>query len=299
MLDGDDVLAVRVSARGSRLVRLASRAAVAEQVRRARADFAVLSNVLIPVPMREAAVGSLSRTLAALDDALVVPLEADGDLHVAARDLLLALPWASLPSRRGLRTWANSWVDLRVGEPVHRTDEALVVAGPGLRFSGAEAKLVASVWEGAEALAGEEATCEAVVDGLRTAGVVHLAAHGTHETDNPLFSSLRLADGPLFAHELDGTDLHGVVVVLSACEVGLSTPRIGGESLGLTSVLLRLGARAVIASVAPLRDDVAARVMPSLHAELRDGAMPGTALARAVADEPEPVPLVCFGPLVL
>ncbi len=117
-------------------------------------------------------------------------------------------------------------------------------------------------------------------------GVVHLAAHGTHETDNPLFSSLRLADGPLFAHELDGTDLHGVVVVLSACEVGLSTPRIGGESLGLTSVLLRLGARAVIASVAPLRDDVAARVMPSLHAELRDGAMPGTALARAVADEP-------------
>ncbi len=131
-------------------------------------------------------------------------------------------------------------------------------------------------------------------------GVVHLAAHGTHETDNPLFSSLRLADGPLFAHELDGTDLHGVVVVLSACEVGLSTPRIGGESLGLTSVLLRLGARAVIASVAPLRDDVvAARVMPSLHAELRDGAMPGTALARAVADEPEPVPLVCFGPLAL
>ncbi|MBE9924586.1 CHAT domain-containing protein [Cellulosimicrobium cellulans] len=299
MLDGDDVLAVRVSARGSRLVRLASRAAVAEQVRRARADFAVLSNVLIPVPMREAAVGSLSRTLAALDDALVVPLEAEGDLHVAARDLLLALPWASLPSRRGLRTWANSWVDLRVGEPVRRADEALVVAGPGLRFSGAEAKLVASVWEGADALAGEAATCEAVVDGLRTAGVVHLAAHGTHETDNPLFSSLRLADGPLFAHELDGTDLHGVVVVLSACEVGLSTPRIGGESLGLTSVLLRLGARAVIASVAPLRDDVAARVMPSLHAELRDGAMPGTALARAVADEPEPVPLVCFGPLVL
>ncbi|QJW37595.1 CHAT domain-containing protein [Cellulosimicrobium protaetiae] len=299
VLDGDDVRAVRVSAEGTRLVRLARRTTVAEQVRRARADFAVLSNVLIPVPMREAAVASLTRTLTALDEALVAPLEADGDLHVAARDLLLALPWASLPSRRGLRTWANSWVDLRIGEPTRRADEALVVAGPGLRFSSAEAKLVASVWEGSDALAGEDATCEAVVDGLRTAGVVHLAAHGTHETDNPLFSSLRLADGPLFAHELDGIDLHGVVVVLSACEVGLSTPRIGGESLGLTSVLLRLGARAVVASVAPLRDDVAARVMPSLHAELRDGAMPGTALARAVADEPEPVPLVCFGPLVL
>lgn len=299
VLEGDDVLAVRVSATGTRLVPLASRTTVAEQVRRARADLAVLSNVLIPVPMREAAVASLTRTLTVLDESLVAPLGATGDLHVAARDLLLALPWASLPSRKGLRTWANSWVDLRVGEPTRRADEALVVAGPGLRFSGAEAKLVASAWEGAEALAGEDATCAAVVEGMRTAGVVHLAAHGTHETDNPLFSSLRLADGPLFAHELDGIDLHGVVVVLSACEVGLSTPRIGGESLGLTSVLLRLGARAVIASVAPLRDDVAARVMPALHAELRDGAMPGTALARAVADEPEPVPLVCFGPLVL
>src|SRR5690606_14209674 len=170
VLDGDDVLAVRVSATGSRLVRLAPQAAVAEQVRRARADFAVLSNVLIPVPMREAAVASIGRTLAALDDVLVAPLEADGDLHVAARDLLLAVPWASLPSRRGRRTWANSWVDLRVGESGRRADDALVVAGPGLRFSSAEAKLVASVWDGSDALTGEDATCAAVLDGLGPAG---------------------------------------------------------------------------------------------------------------------------------
>ncbi|MBD5786752.1 CHAT domain-containing protein [Cellulosimicrobium terreum] len=299
VLHGDHVHAVRVSAAGSRFVRLGRQDVVVEKVRRARADLAVLSNVLIPVPMREAAVASLARTLGALDELLLAPLEVEGDLHVAARDILLAVPWAALPSRRGKRTWANSWVDLRRGDPVRRSDGALVVAGPGLRFSSAEARLVASAWDGAEALTGEAATCAAVVDRLPTAGVVHLAAHGTHETDNPLFSSLRLADGPLFAHELDGIDLHGVVVVLSACEVGLSTPRIGGESLGLTSVLLRLRVRAVIASVAPLRDDVAARVMPALHAELRDGAMPGTALARAVADEEEPVPLVCFGPLVL
>lgn len=296
--DGE-VTAVRVSAAGSRLLRLAPIEEVGERVRRARADFAVLSNALIPVPMREAAVASLRRTLTWFDDTLVRPLDAAGDLHVAARDLLLAVPWAALPSRRGRRTWANSWVDLRRGEPTRRTDHALVVAGPGLRFAGAEAKLVSSVWDSTTTVTGLDATCASVVEGIEGAGVVHVAAHGTHDTDNPLFSSLRLADGPLFAHELDGFDLRGVVVVLSACEVGLSTPRIGGESLGLTSVLLRLGARAVIASVAPLRDDVAARVMPALHAELRAGAMPGAALARAVAEEPEPVPLVCFGPLVL
>ncbi len=299
LLIGDDVLAVRVTRQGSRFVRLAARAHVAELARRARADFGVLSNALIPEPMRAAAWSSLERSLVGLDEAVVVPLEAEGDLHLAVRDLLLGLPWPALPSRRGRRTWANSWLDLRVGDPARRSDDVLVVAGPGLHASVNEAKLVGEVWGSSTVLTGDDATCGAVVEALDGAGVVHLAAHGTHETDNPLFSSLRLADGPLFAHELDGIDLRGAVVVLSACEVGLSTARIGGEALGLTSVLLRLGARAVIASVAPLRDDVAARVMPAFHAELRDGATPGSALALAIADETEPVPLVCFGPLVL
>src|SRR5690606_31062433 len=115
--------------------------------------------------------------------------------------------------------------------------------------------------------------------------------------DNAMFSSLRLADGPLFAHELDGVDLAGATVVLSACELGLSTSDVGGEALGFASVLLRHGARSVIAAVAPLRDDVAVRVMPVLHAALRDGMRPGEALARATADEAEAVPLVCFGAL--
>jgi CHAT domain-containing protein len=67
--------------------------------------------------------------------------------------------------------------------------------------------------------------------------------------------------------------------------------------LGLTSVLLRLGARAVVAAVAPLSDVVAARVMPRFHAHLRATDDPEAALAVALADEPEPAPLVCFGSL--
>lgn len=292
------VSAVKLSRDGSELLRLAPLEDVAELVRRARADFSVLSNALIPVPMRAAATSSLRKVLTRLDDALLAPLQASGELHVAARDLLLAVPWTALPSRRGLRTWVNSWVDLQRSAETTRPSGVVVVAGPGLRAAVDEAERVASVWGGATVLVGERATCRNVVDGLDGAGVIHLAAHGTHETDNPLFSSLRLADGPLFAHELDGIDLRGAVVVLSACEVGLSSVRVGGEALGLASVLVRLGARAVIASVAPLRDDVAARIMPALHAELHRGAPPGVALARAVSTEDEPVPLVCFGPLV-
>lgn len=296
----DETLRVlRADSSGLSMIRLAPMVEVGERIRRTRADLDVLSNALIPAPMRAAARASLDRSLAWLDREVLAPIGAQGDLHIAARDLLLAVPWSSLPSRAGRRTWVNSWIDLQEATAEQTKPDVVVVAGPGLRAAESEAEAVARTWESATVLTGEEATCSATVERLPSAAVVHLATHGRHETDNPLFSSLRLADGPLFAHELDGVDLRGAVVVLSACEAGLSTVRIGGEPLGLTSVLLRLGAAAVVSSVAPLRDDVAARVMPEFHGRLRAGATPGDALAAAVAREEEPVPLVCFGPLAV
>jgi tetratricopeptide (TPR) repeat protein len=296
------VMAVRVDAHGETLHRLASREDVVELTNRARADFAVVANSLIPSALRTAAASSLRRTLTHLDDLLVAPLDATGDLHVAARGRMLTLPWAALPSRSGLRTWVADRVDLRPGlaaTGTARPGGVVVLAGPGTAGGVDEARAVAGVWPDVRLLTGDAATTAAAVGSLASAALVHLAAHGVHAQDNALFSSLRLADGPLFAHELDGVDLAGAVVVLSACELGLSTSDVGGEALGFASVLLRHGARAVIAAVSPLRDDVAVRIMPRLHAALRDGRPPGAALAAATVDEPEPVPLVCFGPIAV
>ncbi|WP_425955051.1 CHAT domain-containing protein [Xylanimonas sp. McL0601] len=296
------VMAVRVAAEGQSLHRLAPLGVVTELARRARADLTVVANPLIPPPLRSAATGSLERALTRLDELLVAPLEVDGDLHIAARGRLLTLPWSSLPSRLRHRTWVGDRVDVRPGlvaAGAARPGGVVVLAGPGTDGGAGEAAAVADVWPGARVLFGEDASTAAAVGALRDAAVVHLAAHGGHAHDNALFSSLRLADGPLFAHELDGVDLTGATVVLSACELGLSTSDVGGEALGFASVLLRHGARAVIAAVAPLRDDVAVRVMPRLHGALRDGLPPGAALAAATAAEIEPVPLVCFGPLAL
>ena len=130
---------------------------------------------------------------------------------------------------------------------------------------------------------------------MASARVVHIAAHGVHQNENPLFSSIRLADGPLFAHELDqaaGTPEH---VVLSACELGLATVRPGDEALGLTSVLLRLGTRSVVAGVARIADDLAAETMSAYHHLLVSGRDSATALAEASALAARPVPLVGFG----
>ncbi|ACZ29656.1 Tetratricopeptide TPR_4 [Xylanimonas cellulosilytica DSM 15894] len=299
---GGRTIAVRVDARGQTLHELAPRREVTELARRARADLAVVANALIPAPLRQAATGALVRTLDRLDALLLAPLAVDGDLHVVARGQLLTLPWTALPSRAGRRTWVGDRVDLRPGlveAGATRPGGVVVVAGPGTDGGTSEAAAVAAVWPRARLLTGAGATTAAATAALRDAAVVHLAAHGVHAADNALFSMLRLADGPLFAHELDGVDLTGAVVVLSACELGQSTSDVGGEALGFASVLLRHGARAVIAAVAPLRDDVAVRVMPRLHGGLRDGLPPGAALAAATAGETTPVPLVCFGPLAV
>jgi tetratricopeptide (TPR) repeat protein len=293
---GGRLRAVRLDGVRATVVELGDPDEVAEQVRRVRADLHVTANSLIPGTLRAVATQSLARGLAWLDDTLVRPVAAAGDLYVAAREPVLGLPWSSLPSRRGLRTAVNSYVAR--GRPLGTEGAAhrvLAAAGPGVNHAESEVRAVAEVWPGARTLVGEAATAAAVRGMLADHDVVHLAAHGVHEADNPMFASVDLADGPLFAHELDGLRLPRSVVVLSACEVGGATPGLGGELLGLTSVLLRLGARAVVASVAPLSDEAAAQVMPRLHAALRATDDPEGALASALREMAEPVPLVCFG----
>lgn len=289
---------VRLDAHGARTVALGPRADVAERVLRARADLGVCANDRVPTALRDAARRSLTRNLDALDRLLVLPLEVDGPLYVVGRDPLVGVPWTALPSRRGRRTTMRSYVARGRAHPRPGDGHRLLAAhGPGVTLGASEVRAVGEVWSGATVLTGAAATTAAVREALATHDVVHLATHGRHDADNPLFASVDLADGPLFAHELDGTRLPGSVIILSACEVGGSSQVVGGEVLGLTAVLLRLGARAVVASVGPLSDAVAARVMPRFHAHLRATDDPEAALAAALADEPEPVPLVCFGSL--
>ena len=289
---------VRLDEHGARLVDLAPGAEVAERVLRARADLGVCANDLVHPALRTVVRRSLARNLDTLDQILAVPLDVDGPLYVVGRDPLVGVPWTALPSRRGKRTTMRSYVARGRAHPRPGEGHRLLAAhGPGVTLGAGEVRAVGEVWPGATVLTGSAATTTAVRDALATHDIVHLATHGRHDADNPLFASIDLADGPLFAHELDGTRLPGSVVILSACEVGGSSQVVGGEVLGLTAVLLRLGARAVVAAVAPLSDAVAARVMPRFHAHLRATDDPEAALAAALADETEPAPLVCFGSL--
>jgi hypothetical protein len=242
---------------------------------------------------------SLDAGLHRLDELLLAPLRLDGSPVVVSCSLDLGLaPWSMLPSRRGVPVVvtpsATAW--LRTGPRGRRPQPRVVaVAGPGLHRAVQEAEQVQASWPGAELLTGAEATTDEVRKALATADVVHVAGHGTHQQESPLFSSLRLVDGPLYAYELDADGGAAPCVVLSACEAGLATVRPGDEGLGLTNVLLHRGSRSVLAAVARVRDDVAAHVMGQVHASMSAGTHSAQALADALAEGDQVAPFMTFG----
>ena len=121
----------------------------------------------------------------------------------------------------------------------------------------------------------------AVTDLAAAVDVLHVAAHGRHAVDNPLFSGLELADGTLFGYDIDLMPRVPDTVVLSACEVGRSSVRWGEEALGMTRIWLHAGSRVVIAAPVVVADDVACELLGALHVGLVGGLTPSEALAAA------------------
>lgn len=256
------------------------------------------------VPELQRALGSaLEQSGTRLGSLLLDPLaEAIGScdrLVVAPNPTLHAVAWSALPQvghRPVTVTPSGSrWVRHQGDGPV----ELLRVSahgGPGLPEAAREVQAVRRVWaaETSGTTSAEQAGAGDLAAALAQDDLVHVAAHGHHAGDNPLFSSLRLHDGPLYAHDL-APAVRARHVVLSACDVGRARVRIGGEALGMTSALLSLGARCVVAAVAPLADTVSARAAALYHEQLAAGADAAAALAWAVRATPGAQALVCFG----
>jgi tetratricopeptide (TPR) repeat protein len=296
---GDLLTAVVVGAR-LRVVDLGPAAPVIEWIRRTRADLDVLADPRLPGGIRAAVRASLRRSLGSLDAALLGPLQLDGPLVVISTGMLGELPWASLPSLRGcslvVAPSATKWLTSTAAGRAGRV-EVTAISGPDLGRGDDEAAAVRAVWTGAQAVVGSRATTAALSAAMSSSTVLHVAAHGVHQPENPLFSSVRMADGAVFAHELDRQAHAPNHVVLSACEVGLATVRPGDEALGLASVLLHLGSRSVIAGVARVGDEVAAETMARYHSKLARGRDSSVALAEALVEIDADVtpPFVNFG----
>jgi CHAT domain len=241
--------------------------------------------------------GSMQRTArqtaaasaARLDRMLIEPLPipaGDVPLVIVPTGPLHVLPWAALPSLHGrpvvVAPSLSSWLRLakrRRG----RAGKTVLVAGPRLRHTAAEVGGLAASTPDAIVLQGRAATAAAALEAIEGATLVHIACHGRFRSDSPLFSSLELADGPLTALDLQRLRRPPDVLVLSVCDLALSYRHAGDELLGFSALMLAMGTRTIVASVVPVPDAAARRLMLAFHAEVAQGASPASALARAHA----------------
>lgn len=150
-----------------------------------------------------------------------------------------------------------------------------------LQHAATEARNVASLFEQTTVLTGSDASGAALRDASGIADVLHVACHGQFRSDNPMFSALHLADGPLTVQDVESLRLPRGIVVLSACESGVSTESRGDEMIGLVRAFLLAGAARVVASLWPVDDAVTSEFMTAFYQSLRAGAEPAAALRTA------------------
>jgi tetratricopeptide (TPR) repeat protein len=254
----------------------------------------------------EAAAGAVAYAARRLDELLIGPVRprigAERPLVLVPTGVLHALPWSALPSLRGRPVSVTPSAALwRRAATVDRApgERMVVVEGPGLPGAAGEVAALAGRYPDATCLAGPAATVAAVAAALDGAGLAHVAAHGAFRADNPLFSSLQLADGPLTVYDLEGLARAPRRLVLSACDSGLSGVRPGDELMGLAGALFSLGMGTLVASVIPVPDAATRELMVAFHERLQAGLPPASALAAVQAasagDAAVSASFVCFG----
>ena len=279
---------------------------LARQLHRIIGDLNLLADHRIRAPLRRVAAASLGSGLQQVAAAIVDPIQPhtdDGPVIVAAAGAAAIVPWALLPGLSGRAVSVTASVTAAMETLGHHGQDhrrgVLAVAGPEVPHGVTEASAVAAAYPNTTLLTGAAATGQAVLDAIPAGGLLHIAAHGHHEPENPLFSGVLLADGLLYGYDVAPNPALPAQVVLSSCDVGRTDDRPGGEPLGLVAALLRSGVSTVVAGTSRISDTVAALTMTAYHDRLRAGAGPAVALAqaiRSVAEQDEdPAPFTCFG----
>jgi CHAT domain-containing protein len=117
---------------------------------------------------------------------------------------------------------------------------------------------------------------------------IHIAAHGIVDAQVPQLSALilgsydssgRVVDGAVRVADLSLQSLSADVAVLSACDTALGKQVLSEGLVGIGSTMLARGARAVVASLWPVSDEIGAHLMTEFYRHLlRDSMSPAAAL---------------------
>jgi hypothetical protein len=265
----------------------------------------------VPDEVHQGARRSLEDASRRLDQLLVVPFigrqPPTRPLVICPTGPLHALPWSALPSctaRAVSVVPALAAISPRADARADAGGDAVVLAaGPGLGGALAELRALSAVYPSARTFSAQESAVDDVLAALEGSDIAHLACHGTFRIDNPMFSSLQLADGVMTVFDLEKLRRAPRLVVLAACDVGTAAVSAGDELLGLAAALQRAGTTTVVASLVPVPDGAVVTMMVELHRQVAAGRPVPAALAGArqavIDDRPSAAAVracfTCFG----
>ena len=201
-----------------------------------------------------------------------IPFQA---LHDGERFLLERFTVSYLPSATVLK-----FLKEKQGKPLGGPGP-LVLANPDLGdpeydlpSAEREATLIQDAYPAAQVYARREATKTRATALAAHYGLLHFATHGTFEVARPLESALVLAkeragDNRLTAREIFALRLQASLVVLSACNTGLSRVSTGDELVGLSRAFLTAGSPNLVASLWEVADDSTALLMGEFYKNLK------------------------------
>jgi len=158
------------------------------------------------------------------------------------------------------------------------------VPDPRAPHIGEEVSAVAAHLPKASVFMGPEATVDQLRKAAKDSRFLHIATHGEFRTDNPMFSSIRLADSFLSVYDFYDFHLRAELVTLSGCGTGLSVVTSGDELLGLVRGLLYSGTRAVLLTLWDVNDQSTADFMKLFYAKMAVTNDKSDALRQAVQE---------------
>jgi CHAT domain-containing protein len=154
---------------------------------------------------------------------------------------------------------------------------ALILGNPDLKdpaydlkYAEEEVRLLGKIIPQATVLTRGEARASVIRERGDQYRILHFAAHGLFDSENPLDSALLLAgnglqQGRLRAGDLYRLRLNSDLITLSACETALSTISRGDDVIGFTRGFLYAGARSIVSSLWKVDDRATRDLMVAFY----------------------------------
>ncbi len=195
--------------------------------------------------------------------------------------LFAQIPWlALLTNHKNTREIASDFriicnpldlknIGIKPGRFSDRPNAVFAVSSENLPSVETEADKISGYFDRASVHKNKMATTGNLKEALETYdGFIHIAAHSSRSSENPLFSRILMDDGPFFPFDLFNSGVKAQLVTLSGCQT--AAPGLYyGNSFSLAKSFMQAGSRFVLASLWPVRDKEIMRFMNHFYANLK------------------------------